>query len=72
MKAKPKNERIKRKFFRWLKEADGCCEATVNAVEKAILVFEEFTKSGDLAAYNPDKAVDFKKWLFLRQFRGKA
>jgi integrase/recombinase XerD len=72
MKPNIKNERIKRKFFKWLKEANGCCNATANNVEKAILLYEDFTKQVDFSTYKPDKAIDFKKWLKKREFRGKT
>lgn len=42
----------KRKFFRWLKEANGCCDSTVNCVEKAILIYEDFTKPADFVTFN--------------------
>ena len=67
-----KNERIKRKFFRWLKEADGCCDSTINNIEKAILVYEEFIKCADFSKFNPSKAIEFKKWLRKREYRGKV
>jgi integrase len=70
--AKPnvKNELTKRRFFRWLKEADQCCDATVNNVEKAILLYEEFTRNSDFLNFGPDRAVDFKQWLLKRETRG--
>lgn len=71
MKVNPKNERIKRRFFRWLKGADGCCDSTVSAVEKAILLYEDFAKGEDFALFNPDKAIEFKEWLSLRTHKGK-
>ena len=72
IKVNVKNERMKRLFFKRLKEARGRCDATVNNVEKAILLYEEFTKYADLATYRPDKAIEFKKWLKKREFRGKV
>ena len=66
-----KNEQIKRKFFAWLKNADGCCDSTINNVEKAIMLYEDFTKHADFASYKPETAIEFKKWLNDRQFRGK-
>jgi len=72
IKVNIKNERMKRLFFKRLKEARGRCDATVNNVEKAILLYEEFTKYADLATYRPDKAIEFKKWLKKREFRGKV
>lgn len=70
-KVSAKNERVKRSFFRWLKEAAGCCDSTVNNIENAILLWQEFSKNEDFALYNSDKAIDFKKWLAKRAFRGK-
>lgn len=69
--ARLKNERIKRQFFRWLKEADGCCDATVASIEKAIWRYEDFTKHEDFALFNADKAVRFKRWLRQREHRDK-
>ncbi|MCX7661600.1 MAG: site-specific integrase, partial [Candidatus Omnitrophica bacterium] len=66
-----KNELIKRRFFKWLKEADGCCDATVNNVEKAILLYEDFTKGADFSTFNSTRAIEFKKWLKKREFRSK-
>ncbi len=71
MKINIKNERVKRNFFRRLKEADGNCESTVTSVEKAILFYEDFTKAEDFALFNPDKAVKFKEWLKQREYKGR-
>jgi integrase/recombinase XerD len=70
-KVNSKNEKIKRRFFDWLKEADGCCDSTVLNVERAIQIYEEFTKYADFITYSPDKAKEFKKWLLKRTFRNK-
>lgn len=70
-KVNVKNERVKRSFYRWLKGADGCCESTVNNIENAILLWQEFSKDEDFDLYNGDKAIDFKRWLSERQFRDK-
>src|SRR5262249_17162571 len=70
-KASAKNERTKRAFFRYLKNADGCCESTINNIENAILLWQEFSKDEDFAFYNADKAIDFKKWLQKRDRRGR-
>ena len=71
MKINIKNERIKRRFFRWLKEADGCCDSTIKNIENSMLLYEEFTKGNDFVTYGPDKAIEFKKWLSRRKFRSK-
>ncbi len=65
-----KNERVKRKFFAWLKEADGRCNSTIDNIEKSILLYEDFTRHADFVTYGPDKAMEFKKWLGKRQFKG--
>lgn len=70
-KENPKNERVKRAFFRWLAEADGCCASTVGNIENAILLWQEFSKDEDFALFNGDKAIEFKRWLVKRQFRDK-
>jgi integrase/recombinase XerD len=62
-----KNEMVKRKFFKWLKEAHGRCNSTVNSIEKAILIYEDFTGLADFATFNSDKAVEFKEWLKKRK-----
>lgn len=67
-----KNERVKRKFFRWLKEAHGRCDSTVNSIEKAILIYEDFTGLADFATFNSEKATDFKKWLRKRKAKNKT
>ncbi len=72
MKLNLKNELIKRKFYRRLKEAEGMAEATVANIKKAVLLYEDFTKQADFIKFNTDKAVEFKKWLQKREFRGQT
>ncbi len=59
----PKNERIKRDYFRYLKEADQKAEATIDGVRKAIARFEIYTGFKDLATFNKEQAIAFKKSL---------
>jgi integrase len=59
----PKNERVKKDYFRFLKEADRKAESTVDAVRKAIARFEAYTGRKDLATFNREQAVAFKKHL---------
>jgi len=67
-----KNERVKRLFFKWLKEAHGRCDSTVNSIEKAIWIYEDFTGLADFATFNSDKAREFKKWLQIRKVKSKT
>lgn len=66
-----KNEKIKRSFFKWLKEANGSCESTIEKIESAIVLYEEFTKFADFTTFSPDKAISFKKWLKNKEFKGR-
>ena len=59
----PKNERIKRDYFRYLKEADQKAESTIDGVRKAIGRLEAYTGLKDLATFNKEQAIAFKKWL---------
>jgi len=64
-----KNEKIKRSFFSWLKEANGNCDSTIGKIENAVVLYEEFTKYAEFNTFSPDKAVEFKKWLRLRKHK---
>ena len=45
-KHSPENERIKRQYFAYLKEAKRHSESTVDAAAKALSRFEEYTDPG--------------------------
>jgi site-specific recombinase XerD len=68
-KYKAKNEKIKRKYFEWLKDAEGYSDKTIECVEKAIWKYEEFTKDDDYANYSVRQAKALKKWLGSQKFR---
>ncbi len=57
------NERIKRRYFAYLKEAMRQSEPTLNAVAKSIARFEEHTKYKDFKAFHYQQAVAFKNYL---------
>jgi integrase len=57
------NERIKRKYFAYLKEAQRNSEPTVDASAKALDRFEVYTRYRDFKMFHPDQAVAFKKDL---------
>ena len=56
----PENERIKRRYFTYLKEANRRGEPTVDAAAKALNRYEVFTKFRDFKAFHRDHAVLFK------------
>lgn len=62
-KHNPENERIKRKYLIFLKEAKRQNEASIDAVAKALSRFEVYTKYQNFKAFHFEKAVGFKKHL---------
>jgi integrase/recombinase XerD len=63
----PDNERIKRKYFAYLKEAKRHSEPTVDAVAKALARFEEDTKYRDFRKFHFELAIAFKRRLTEQQ-----
>ena len=59
----PNNERLKRRYFVYLKEAKRHSEATIDAVARALSQFEADTKCRDFKAFHVQQAVVFKKRL---------
>lgn len=57
------NERIKRRYFAYLKEAKQHSEPTVDAAAKALSRFEEYTRYRDFKAFRYEQAVAFKRNL---------
>jgi integrase len=62
-KNNPNNERIKRQYFAYLKEARRHSEPTVDAAAKALNRFEVYTKYRDFRAFHTQQAIAFKKHL---------
>ena len=59
----PENERVKRRYFVFLKEAKRQNVASVDAVAKAISRFERYTKWRDFKAFHYEQAMGFKAYL---------
>lgn len=57
------NERIKRDYFVFLKEARQQSEASVDAVAKAIARFESHTRCRDFRQFHIEQAMAFKRQL---------
>jgi site-specific recombinase XerD len=57
------NERIKRKYFAFLKEAKRQSEPTVDAAAKALSRFEVYNRYRDFRAFHFEQAVAFKNYL---------
>jgi integrase len=57
------NERIKRDYYRYLAEAKGRDEATIDGVAKSLARFEESTRGKDFKRFHREQAVAFKARL---------
>jgi integrase len=57
------NERIKRKYFAYVKEAKRYSESSVDAAAKAISRFEAYNRFKDFKAYHFEQAIAFKRHL---------
>lgn len=62
-KHNPENERIKRQYLAYLKEAKGLTESTVNAAAKALSRFERSNGYKSFKAFHREQAVAFKRHL---------
>jgi integrase len=62
-KHNPENERIKRRYFAYLKEAKQHSEPTVDAAAKALSRFEEYTRYRDFKRFHYEQATAFKRHL---------
>jgi integrase len=59
----PTNERIKRFYFAYLKEAKRNGEQSVDAAAKALNRFEVYTRFRDFKVFHREQAIAFKKHL---------
>jgi integrase len=59
----PENERIKRQYFTYLKEAKRYSESSLDSVAKALHAFEAYTKFRDFKNFHIGQAVGFKRHL---------
>jgi site-specific recombinase XerD len=59
----PENERIKRSYFIYLKEAKRLSEHSIDAAAAALSRFEEYTKYRDFKRFHIQQAVGFKRKL---------
>ena len=63
LKSNLENEKIKRKYYDFLKESQGYSDATITAIKKSIYRYEEFTDFEDFSKFSKKKAIEFKKWI---------
>ena len=58
-----KNELIKRKYFKDIKNVKGFSEKTIVCYENAICLWEDYTNKANLSNFNRTTAEGFKEWL---------
>jgi integrase len=65
MTANSANERVKRQYFHYLKQALGRDETTIDGVAKSLSRFEEGTRGKDFKRFHREQAVAFKAKLAM-------
>ena len=63
IKHHPENERVKRRYLLFLKDAKGRDESSIDAVAAAIARFEQYTRHRDFKAFHFEQARAFKAHL---------
>jgi site-specific recombinase XerD len=63
IKRNPENERIKRRYLLYLKDAKGRDQASVDAAASAIERFEDYVKRRDFRSFHIEQARGFKAQL---------
>jgi len=59
----PENERIKRAYFTYLKEARRLSEPSIDAAAAALSRFEDYTRYRDFKSFHVQRAIAFKRKL---------
>lgn len=62
-KCNPKNERLKKDYFRYLSEAKGKSAATLDGIRKSLHRYEEYHRLKNFAPLHREQAIAFKKHL---------
>lgn len=69
-KANYKNEMTKREFFSFLKNSERFSDDSISSFEKALLFWEDFTKTDDFLSFDDKQAIAFRDWLKGRNRKG--
>jgi integrase len=62
-KLNPRNERVKRKYYDWMREAKGRSDATIDQAAAAIDRYETYAKHADFKSFHIEKVKAFKVHL---------
>src|SRR5260370_11259153 len=63
MRFNPENERIKRQYLIYLKEAKHLSGSTLDGVGRVLELYEVQTKGQDFREFHIQREIDFKAWL---------
>jgi len=63
------NERIKRRYLEWEREANGKSNSTIENIRNYIYLYDEFTKFKNFKLFNKNDAIAFKKHLAQKKAR---
>ncbi len=66
-----KNEKVKRRYLGWLRGAKGYAEPTIDAIERAIHMFDESTGHKCYKTFSARQAKSFKSWMEDGSTNGK-
>jgi integrase len=71
-KHNPKNERIKRQYLAFLREAKRQSDTSLDAVAAALARFEAYTRQRDFKAFHHEQAIAFKRHLAEQDSRSSS
>lgn len=71
-KNNPDNERLKRQYLIWMRQAHGRSETTVDAAAQALARFEQYTRHRAFKKFHIQQAVGFKAHLWSRRTLERA
>lgn len=61
------NERIKRKYLKWEKEANGKSHSTTTKIQNYLYIYEEYRGFKSFKHFNKNDAIGFKKYLIQKK-----
>ena len=63
------NERIKRKYLEWEKEANGKSNSTITNIQNYLYLYEECIGFKSFKCFNKNDAISFKKYLMQKKIK---
>jgi integrase len=63
LKVNATNEKLKNKYYEYLREVEWYSEKSIKKMKSAIYCWEDFSDFDDFGKFSMKKAVDFKEWF---------